>query len=265
MPYNNGSDLSALLSSLLQDKNLNRKLEAFTDHLLHKRTHYKFARHLKPSDLISSITLKLLDGEIHWDREVSTLVAFYYIRIRTEISNLIKKEKKFLPVPLDHSEKESDYDEEVEEVDNDISLPEQYIIYPFEEIKDEEEFDPLVFTKIAFELLQDSTEEYLVLDAIYNGLQTKEISLDLGLTKDEVHNIKRRIKRIMRTWIKRNKKKNTALYRQLLINQPLQQTFPEPQRFDKNPIKPQRFGNNPLYKNKPGKSTPDNNNNGELK
>jgi len=239
MPDNNRSDLSALISSLLQDKNLKRKLEAFTDRLLRKRTKYKFARHLCPSDLISSITLKLLEGDIHWDPEISSLDSFYYIRIRTEIFNLIKKEKKFLPVPLDNLEKESDNDDEVEdEVEDEISLPEQFITNPFEEIYDEEEYDPLVFTKISFELLQDSPEEYLVLDAIYNGLQTKDISLDLGLTKDEVHNIKRRIKRIMWAWIKRNKKKNTVQYRQLLINQPLQQTFPEPQRLDKNPLKP---------------------------
>ena len=209
MPDNNRSDLSALISSLLQDKNLKRKLIAFTDRHLRKRTKYKFARHLRPSDLISSITLKLLDGDIHWDSKVCTLDSFYYIRIRTEIYNLIKKEKKFLPVPLDYLEKESDNDNEVED---EISLPEQFIIYPFEEIYDEEEYDPLVFTKISFELLQDSPEEYLVLDAIYNGLQTKDISLDLGLTKDEVHNIKRRIKRIMRTWIKRNKKKDYISY-----------------------------------------------------
>jgi len=235
MPANNGSDLSALISSLLQDKNLISKLEAFTDRLLRKRTKYKFARHLCPSDLISSVTLKLLEGDIHWDPEISSLDSFYYIRIRTEIFNLIKKEKKFLPVPLDNLEKESDNDDGVED---EISLPEQFITNPFEEIFDEEEYDPLVFTKISFELLRDSPEEYLVLDAIYNGLQTKDISFDLGLTKDEVHNIKRRIQRIMRTWIKRNKKKNTVQYRQLLINQPLQQTFPEPQRLDKNPIKP---------------------------
>lgn len=221
MPINNGSDLSALISNLLQDKNLNRKLEAFTDRLLRKRTKYKFARHLCPSDLISSLTLKLLDGDINWDPEISSLDSFYYIRIRTEIFNLIKKEKKFLPVPLDNSEKESDYDEEV---DDEITLPEEYIFYPFEEVIGNGEYDPLVFTKIAFELLQDSPEEYLVLDAIYNGLQTKDIVLDLGLTKDEVHNIKRRIKRTMHTWIKRNKKKDTDLYRQLLINQPLQLT-----------------------------------------
>ena len=234
MPDNNRSDLGILISSLLKNNDFIRELEAFTDHLLRKRTHYKFARHLKPADLISSITLKLLDGDIKWDPEISSLDSFYYIRIRTEISNLIKKEKKFLPVPLENSEKESDYEGEVEE---NISSPEEFIIYPFEEIQDEEEFDPLVFKKIAFEILQDSPDEYLVFDAVYKGLQTKDISLDLGITKDEVHNIKRRIIRIMRTWIKRNKKKNTAQYRQLLINQPLQHNlggFPEPQRFYKS-------------------------------
>jgi RNA polymerase sigma factor (sigma-70 family) len=234
MPDNHRSDLGILISGLLQNKDLIKELEASTDHLLRKRTHYKFARHLKPSDLISSITLKLLDGVINWDPEVCTLDSFYYIRIRTEISNLIKKEKKFLPGPLENSEKESDYDGEVEE---NISSPEEFIIYPFEEIQDEEEYDPLVFTKIAYEILQDSPEEYLVFDSIYKGLQTKDISRDLGLTKDEVHNIKRRIKRIMRTWIKRNKKKDTPQYRQLLINQPLQHNlrgFPEPQRFSKS-------------------------------
>ena len=92
---------------------------------------------------------------------------------------------------MDELESINDYEGDVED---DISLPEQFIIYPFEENEVEEELDPLEITNVAFEIFKDSPEEYLVLEGIYNGLQTQQISLDLGLSKDEVHNIKRRIK-----------------------------------------------------------------------
>ena len=72
-----------------------------------------------------------------------------------------------------------------------------------------------------------------MLDDIYNGLTSREIVLDLGLTNAQVHNIKRRINRKLLAWVKKNMKEKIALVK-------------------------------PDIENKPGESTPDTYNNGEL-
>jgi hypothetical protein len=242
MPDNNGSDLGALLSSLLQNKNLKRKFEVYADRLLNKRTKYEFARHITPSDIISSITLKLLTGTIKWNNKTCTLPCFFYRRIMTEIFNLTKREKKFIPVPLEKSESVSDYEGEIED---DVSLPPEFIIDPFEENEKEEEIDPVEFKKIAYEIFQDSLEEYCVLDEMFKGHQTKQIAVNLGTSEIKVYNIKKRITRVLKAWVLRNKKgKDKTPKLALIINN--------------NPVE------KPVYESKPGKSTPENNNNGEL-
>jgi len=203
MPDNNGSELGPLLSSLLQNKNLKRKFEVYADRLLNKRTKYEFARYITPSDIISSITLKLLTGTITWNNKTCTLPCFFYRRIMTEIFNLTKREKKFIPVPLDKSESVSDYEGEI---DDDVSLPPQFIIDPFEENNNEEEIDPVEFENIAYEIFKDSDEEFCVLDEILKGHKSNLIALNLGITENDVHNIKKRIIRGLRSWAFKNKK-----------------------------------------------------------
>jgi len=203
-----------------------------------------------PSDFISSIALKLLTGEITWNKETGSLTCFFYRRISTEIFNLTKKEKKFIPAPLEKSKTINDYSGEPED---EVSEPPQFIINPIgENDAEEEEIDPLEFTEVAYEIFKDSPEEFLVLDGIYNNLQTREIAIDLGISKDEVHNIKRRIKRVLKAWVLRNKKEKT--------DKPCLGPCGKTRRISE----PQRFSKNPLIKNKPGELNPDNNNNGEL-
>ena len=103
MPDNNRSELGTLLSGLLQNENLKRKLEAYADRVIRKRTKNEFARHLTPSDYISSVSLKLLNGDIRWDSNECTLASFFFNRVRTEVFNHTRKEKKFIPVPFNKS------------------------------------------------------------------------------------------------------------------------------------------------------------------
>ena len=160
----------------------------------------------------------------------------------TEIFNLTKREKKFIPVPLEKSESVSDYEGEIKD---DVSLPPEFIIDPFEENEKEEEIDPVEFKKIAYEIFQDSLEEYCVLDEMFKGYQTKQIAVNLGTSEIDVYNIKKRITRVLKAWVLRNKKgKDNIPKLSLIINN--------------NPVK------KPVYESKPGKSTPENNNNGEL-
>jgi RNA polymerase sigma factor (sigma-70 family) len=235
MVETNGSDLNLLLSNLLVNKNSFRKFENFADQLLHHRTKFLFARQVDYSDIVSSVVLKLLTGEINWDSGKSSLDAFFFSRIRTEITNLVKKEKKFIPASVNKSEIVNDYSGESEE---DVSEFPRCIICPFEDNENnEEQAFSEEFKTSAFELFKDSDEEFLVLDGIYNGLHTREIALDLGITKDDVHNIKRRINRVLKA------KFNPPKHKFINEDKPL---------------------DNSLLENKPGKSTPDNNNIGEL-
>ena len=194
-------------------------------------------------EIRDSLLPKLLSGEINWYPKSSSLTSFFYGRISTEIFNLTKKERKFIPVPLNKSETINDYSGEPEE---DLTELPGAIIYPFEENEEEnEKYNPEEIRKVAYEIFKDSPEEFLVLDNIYKGLHTREIALDLGISKDDVHNIKRRINRVLKSWVRRNKERKNNPYKldSTIKNKPLTDS---------------------LFENKPGQSAPDNNNNGEL-
>ena len=159
MPDNNRSDLAVLLSGLLENKNLKRKFLNYAGRLLFRNTKNLFARHVLPEDIISSVSLKLLAGEISWNPENLSLASFFCTRIRTEVTNLCKKEKKFISAPVYNSESFSDYEGEF---NDDVSMPPEFIINPFGENEIKEELDPLEITNVAFEIFHDSPEEYLV-------------------------------------------------------------------------------------------------------
>ena len=139
---------------------------------------------------------------------------------------------KFLPVQFDQSVIISDYEGEIDE---DQPIPPQFIICPFEDRKLDNEIDLAEFEKIAYDIFKDSPEEFCVLDEIFKGHKSNIIRSNLGLSENEVHNIKKRIIRGIRKWAFKNKKLKFVNPLVLLIN-----------------------------KNKPGKPTPENNNNGEL-
>jgi hypothetical protein len=242
MPDNNGSALGNLLSDLLGNKALNKKLLNYAGKLLFRKTKVEFARYALPSDIISSIALKLLTGEIIWDSDNSSFTSFYFKRIRSEIANLHKKEKKFIPFPLESSKRRTDYEGEIDE---ESSLPAQFIIYLFEENNNKELMDPVEFKKIAFGIFSNSTEEYLVLDEMFKGNPNRQIAKSLGISEDEVHNIKKRISRILTTWVIRNK------------------TGKVPKN-DRSLSKKTKSLINPFIKRKPGKSNRGINNNGEI-
>ena len=244
MEETNRSDLNVLLSDLFKDKNRITKFENYADRLLYRKSKFAFARHLTPSDIIASVCSKLLNGDIIWDEDKETLIHFFSCRIRSEISNLIKRERKFMPVPLEPPGSCNDYSGEL---DNDITDRPEYIINPIEDNDDEkeDEYAPEEIKNVALEIFKDSAEEFLVLDGIYRGLQSRQIALDLGISKDDVHNIKKRIKRVLMSWVKRNKAEKENIQKLKLIEN------------NKPPV-------NLDFENKPGKSTPDTNNNGEL-
>ena len=222
MKTNNPSDLGSLLSGIIDNPKLKRKLVQYADRLLFKRTKFIFARHLTPEDILFNITFKFLTGEIIWNQNKSTLIDFLFLRIRSEVANLVKKEKKFIPVSLEGLER---IEEDIDGNETVLPVPKELIINPFDDDLDEEKLDPLNFQKLTYELFQDSTEEFCVIDEMYKGHQPRHIASALGITENEVYNIKKRILRVLKEEVNKSSK---------------------PQRF----LQPQRFNNN---------------NNGELK
>jgi RNA polymerase sigma factor (sigma-70 family) len=190
MAENNFPDLNALLDNLFKIRESVNKLEKYAARLLHKRTHYEFARHMQPSDIISDITLKLLSGEINWNPKKSSIIDFFYFRIRTEIFNLVKKERKFIPILLNPSETA---DDDSFKNDENILVDSRLIVYPFEGEKEEKKIGIKDIQNITPDIFHKSAEEYCVADNMLKGFKNREIAADLGISPNEVHNIKKRV------------------------------------------------------------------------
>jgi hypothetical protein len=196
MKKNNPSSLGSLLSGILDDHKLKKRLVNFANKLLFKRTKIVFARHLTAEDILSNVIFKLLTGEIIWIQEKSTLIDFLFLRIRSEVSNLVKKEKIFIPVPLqklDCTEEDFDGNETV------LPLPKELIINPFEDELNNENLDPVKLKKFALKLFRNSTEEFCVIDEMYKGSKPRHIAAALGITENDVYNIKKRIIRLLKS------------------------------------------------------------------
>jgi hypothetical protein len=196
MKNNNPPDLGSLLSVILNNPKLKKQLLGYANKLLFKRTKFKFARHLTPEDFLDAVSLKFLTGRIIWHPEKSTLVKFLFLRIRSEVANLIKKEKKFMPSPLDDLER---IEEDIDGNETSLPVPKQIIFDPFEEEPDPDKVDPYKFKNLAYKLLKDSTEEYCVMDELYKGHKPRYIASKFGITENDVYNIKKRIVRVLKS------------------------------------------------------------------
>ena len=196
METNKPPVLDSLLSGIIDNPKLKKKLVNYANKLLVKRTKFIFARHLTPEDILFNVTFKFLSGEIIWNQKKSTLIDFLFLRIRSEVANLVKKEKKFIPVSLEELER---IEEDIDGNETVSPVPAELIINPFEDELNEEKSDPLIFKKLAYELFQDSTEEFCVIDEMYKGHQPRHIASALGITENDVYNIKKRIVRVLKS------------------------------------------------------------------
>ena len=197
METNNPSDLGSLLSEIINNPKLKKKLVNYANKLLFKRTKFIFARHLTPEDILFNVSFKFLSREIIWNRNKSTLIDFLFLRIRSEVANLVKKEMKFIPVPLEGLER---IEEDIDGNEIELPVPKELIINPFEDELNEEIVDTLNFKKLLYGLFQDSPEEFCVIDEMYKGLQPRHIAAELGITENDVYNIKKRIIRVLKSF-----------------------------------------------------------------
>jgi RNA polymerase sigma factor (sigma-70 family) len=202
METKNDPALGPILSDLIKDVKSKNKFLNYINRLLYKRTKYEFARFIQPDDILSSIILKLLAGDIIWHKEKCSFSSFLYFRIRSEVFNLVKKEKKFIPVSLNIFDS---MDEDCEEHENGVPLSPELIVDPFKDELGDDEISSGDFKNILYEIFQDSLEEFCVLDEIYNGRTPRQIAAILGISENDVYNIKKRIVRIVKEWLARNK------------------------------------------------------------
>jgi hypothetical protein len=196
MEINNYDDPGSLIAAILNNPKLKSRLLKYGSNLLCKRTKGIFARHLTSEDLLCNVITKLLSGKINWNKEKCPLMGFLYQRIRSEVSNLIKKERKFIPVPL------QDLDFVSEDIDgNEIEgeTAKELIIDPFEDALQDEPIDSVEFKNIASRCFSDSVEEFCVFDEMTKGHCPRKIASTLGLSESHVYNIKKRVVRILKS------------------------------------------------------------------
>jgi hypothetical protein len=193
-------DLSSLLTDLLSNRKQMKKFRDFAEKFLKCRTNFDFARAYTPDDIISSIVEKILTGIYHWDKTNYTFIEFFWLRLRTFSENLIKHEKQFLPVRINEYDSECVNDDcEFTYTGDESNTPAEFIENSFLDNKNEDNnyIDPLEFTQKAFKLFSGIPEEYCVLDELYKGKKPREIAPCLGISVEEVFNIRKRIRRTL--------------------------------------------------------------------
>jgi hypothetical protein len=199
--------LRILLYELYHNETQQNKYIAFAESLLNNKTNKNFALPYTPEGVCSTVYLKLMAGKFVWNNEKYSLNTIIYFRIRSEVQNIVKKEKHFIPIPWDDYEVtcedfddniDAEFDEKFVESGKNKILPVNYFDDPFENEYDDHCISFIKIEEDVFEALKDSDLEFKVAEKMFQYIKPKEIALSLGISTDQVHNIKRRIYRIVR-------------------------------------------------------------------
>ena len=200
------SELYSDLETLLKDRRTIVKYEKCARQILFKRTKNEFARQYTASDIVANIFSKLCIGSYHWNHKF-LFDTFMYLRIKTEVFNIVKHEIHYIPISLDKFLERLDEAADSEERDNDLILEKGLVQEPDFINPDDDEEEELCMTElmdIAYVLFSNSPEEFCVLDEIFKNKKPREIAVELGISKQEVRNIALRIKRGLIIWGKKN-------------------------------------------------------------
>ncbi len=143
------------------------------------------ARHIEADDMVSQIIEKIINGKRYWDMDKVNLDVFIYHCLRSEISNLLKKEEK-MPVSYRLS---CDYqaDEEDYHIDKNHNLPLESILRE----QDYTELTRLCFSKLEKE---GEIECYFVLEETLKGGSAEETAKALNMSVNRIYELRRRIK-----------------------------------------------------------------------
>ena len=184
------------------DKNQTLRAEHITVFITAKRITYlsmidyirkRLAVHLgadfnntcRAEEIMHEIFGDLIDGTRAWNMDKYNLEQVLWMDIKSEISNLAKKEKRFVSVPC------KSYDEEdnggIKNMDALVNtLPEDV----------EGSIDAESIEKYCFDvLLKDDEDSQIIFNELLLGNKQKKIAGDLGLSEDQTEIIIRKIRR----------------------------------------------------------------------
>lgn len=131
-------------------------------------------------DIVGDILIKMVDGKRKWDPKKVNINAFMYNAIRSHVEGIAKKEKRNIPIDK--------YDEETETFKSELEK-EHFI--SLESILDKQDLKEKL-EKVR-ECIKDDADCEIVFNCLLEGMKIPEIAADLGITKQEVKNVVRRI------------------------------------------------------------------------
>ena len=207
-------DLRLFLEKLMKNKSLCAEYEEFAGKIFYAITKNEYARAYTPFDMISNIICKLLTKTYNWKMHETSWNSFIHARIKSEIINIIKHEKNFIPTAIENLINDFDEEDKTESKAKIIQelMQEPDFQYPDEE--DEEGIGIVEIKEILYTLFKDSLYELCVIDEILKNKKPREIAAELGLSRREVRNTFMRIRRSLIKWCTENN--HRALLNKLL-------------------------------------------------
>lgn len=204
MSDHKNNDLSLLLENFMKNKELITKYEKFAGKLLFSITKGEYARPFTSSDILSNIICKLLTNKYNWNSEKASFDAFMHARIKSEIINITKHERKFIPVPTeileDDSNENDDDDCKTKMMDELVQEPD--FMFPDED--NDEDVGTAELEEIIYSLFREAPVDFCVADELFKNKSPKDIASALGISVNEVRSTVMRIRRKLITWCKRN-------------------------------------------------------------
>lgn len=183
------------------DKNYKPKLQAIKDLIKKRPNDYlrmlrkteillsislgnKYNETIRPQGILNEVFSDLIDGTRAWDMEKLSLDQVVFMNIRSEVSCLAKKERRF-----------TTYEENTDE-ENENSINKLDNIIYTEPPDIEGEMDAKAMQDFIFnEILKEDDEGGLVLIEMLEGFTQKEIAEKLGTTVDKTEVHIRRVRR----------------------------------------------------------------------
>ena len=132
------------------------------------------------AEIMNEIFSDLIDGTRTWDMEILTLEKVLWKNVNSEISNFVKKEKRYTLTPSSNDDVDNDMDTLISTQPEDI----------------EGNIDAEAIEAHCFDVIfKDDMNAQIILNEMLKGIKQKEIAEDLGMNLNEVKVIIRNIKR----------------------------------------------------------------------
>jgi DNA-directed RNA polymerase specialized sigma24 family protein len=186
----NTPDCKGLFSELFRSKESQYRLWVNqAEFQLRLKTKYLIGKYSTGEDIVQDIITGVLCGRIHWDQEKVSLRTFMYHQIRSQVSNLLKRElSKLTPTRAEYERTFPKY------VD-----AEQTISCNISDISRKQDLDERI--RIILEKLENDPIAYFVFEEMIKGSTNQDIAEVLKMDIHEVVKAKRRIKSVIRKLI----------------------------------------------------------------